>query len=423
MADTRCERSSIKIHLLLFDLKTAGLNYIKGYRYELYCIVRAVGTTHCCVWVDTPHSAAKVRNDSAGDAGYDTKMFEELWLRFEPPDPRNRWDAPMIKVFGSIGDADGALPSVQIAGGVVGGRRAPAFTSKFIGTVVSTPEALAAAEAVAGTVISSSGSSFAGGASPVAAVPTLDVSPAAAAVPKKSAFKRAQPAAPAPVASNVMTGPDTEVDAPPADALPSDADADGLDGLGDLVGGDAAEEADVEAARQRIAALAVQAQAAQSWHVSRRQADSNDVGLPETPAAAGLLQGQPHDRQEACRAVRAALFSRRGYKPPLAVLAVSAAPANYVSEVDTRSAAIMEHLTSSLATRGAITGDVIAVPGSAVPFAVRRMVTPLELKRLKREVRRHYRYLYRLAESAAHPPKLTAASYHVLCRLLFHLAV
>ena len=26
-----------------------AMNYIKGYRYQLYCIVRAMGTTHCIV--------------------------------------------------------------------------------------------------------------------------------------------------------------------------------------------------------------------------------------------------------------------------------------------------------------------------------------------------------------------------------------
>jgi protein KTI12 len=26
-----------------------SLNYIKGYRFELFCIARAAGTSHCCV--------------------------------------------------------------------------------------------------------------------------------------------------------------------------------------------------------------------------------------------------------------------------------------------------------------------------------------------------------------------------------------
>ena len=29
------------------------LNYIKGYRYELYCISRSIRTPHCVCWVET----------------------------------------------------------------------------------------------------------------------------------------------------------------------------------------------------------------------------------------------------------------------------------------------------------------------------------------------------------------------------------
>ena len=39
-----------------------GLNYIKGFRYELYCIVRSVGSTHCCVFVDAPLESARAFN-------------------------------------------------------------------------------------------------------------------------------------------------------------------------------------------------------------------------------------------------------------------------------------------------------------------------------------------------------------------------
>lgn len=29
-----------------------SMNYIKGYRYELFCISRSLRTPHCCVWVE-----------------------------------------------------------------------------------------------------------------------------------------------------------------------------------------------------------------------------------------------------------------------------------------------------------------------------------------------------------------------------------
>ena len=30
-----------------------SMNYIKGFRYELYCLARNAQTTLCCVWCDT----------------------------------------------------------------------------------------------------------------------------------------------------------------------------------------------------------------------------------------------------------------------------------------------------------------------------------------------------------------------------------
>lgn len=31
-----------------------ALNFVKGYRYELWCLARAAGTKCCVLWVDTP---------------------------------------------------------------------------------------------------------------------------------------------------------------------------------------------------------------------------------------------------------------------------------------------------------------------------------------------------------------------------------
>ena len=55
-----------------------ALNYIKGYRYELFCIARTVRTSYCVCWVECPSSkiAAKwndVRLKETGD-GYDSMM-------------------------------------------------------------------------------------------------------------------------------------------------------------------------------------------------------------------------------------------------------------------------------------------------------------------------------------------------------------
>jgi protein KTI12 len=40
-----------------------SLNYIKGYRYELYCTARTVRTTHCVVWVACSENKSREINN------------------------------------------------------------------------------------------------------------------------------------------------------------------------------------------------------------------------------------------------------------------------------------------------------------------------------------------------------------------------
>jgi protein KTI12 len=87
---------------------------IKGFRYELWCIARAAGTRFCVVHVDAPvddarrwNASRRRRSDGDGDAaekdddekewgGFDAHIFEDLVVRFERPDGKNRWDAPLF---------------------------------------------------------------------------------------------------------------------------------------------------------------------------------------------------------------------------------------------------------------------------------------------------------------------------------------
>ena len=54
-----------------------SLNYIKGYRYELYCSTRTFRTPHCVIWVGCNDSVSTqwntARLESGGD-GFDEKM-------------------------------------------------------------------------------------------------------------------------------------------------------------------------------------------------------------------------------------------------------------------------------------------------------------------------------------------------------------
>lgn len=61
------ERNLSKDDIVIAD----GLNYIKGFRYQLYCIARAIGTPHCVVHTGVPVDMAKEWNNSRGSEGYD----------------------------------------------------------------------------------------------------------------------------------------------------------------------------------------------------------------------------------------------------------------------------------------------------------------------------------------------------------------
>lgn len=78
-----------------------GMNYIKGFRYQLYCEAKAVETPNCVVHVGTPIDKCRELNDEALKAatgGYESEMFENLVFRYEEPNGMSRWDAPLFTV-------------------------------------------------------------------------------------------------------------------------------------------------------------------------------------------------------------------------------------------------------------------------------------------------------------------------------------
>lgn len=74
-----------------------SLNYIKGFRYELHCISKAANDLHGIVWVLNDVEVCKEWNKKRQDA-YTEEQLQELVLRYEPPDERNRWDHPLYRV-------------------------------------------------------------------------------------------------------------------------------------------------------------------------------------------------------------------------------------------------------------------------------------------------------------------------------------
>jgi tRNA uridine 5-carbamoylmethylation protein Kti12 len=81
-----------------------SLNYIKGYRYELYCIARSIRSPHCVCWIQCDNDISiKFNNDlksleSSSLEAYDDKILLDLRLRFEEPNYKNRWDNPLFTI-------------------------------------------------------------------------------------------------------------------------------------------------------------------------------------------------------------------------------------------------------------------------------------------------------------------------------------
>ena len=74
-----------------------SLNYIKGFRYELYCSSKQLDSTHCVVYCGTPADIARTWNEQRPpEERYSDDVFDALVMRFEAPDSRNRWDSPLF---------------------------------------------------------------------------------------------------------------------------------------------------------------------------------------------------------------------------------------------------------------------------------------------------------------------------------------
>ncbi|KAM3418639.1 Protein kti12 [Cercospora zeina] len=84
-------------HIVVAD----AMNYIKGFRYQLYCEAKAVQTTNCVIHIGTPAHKCRELNDQAlkdSTGGYAPEVFENLVFRYEEPNGMSRWDAPLFTI-------------------------------------------------------------------------------------------------------------------------------------------------------------------------------------------------------------------------------------------------------------------------------------------------------------------------------------
>ncbi|XP_041650768.1 protein KTI12 homolog [Cheilinus undulatus] len=103
------ERKVNKDDIVILD----SLNYIKGYRYELFCLIKHTQTPHCLVYCLTSDEMSSTWNTERNPSEqYAQDIFDALVLRFEAPDSRNRWDSPLFTIpkdetlpFEAISDA------------------------------------------------------------------------------------------------------------------------------------------------------------------------------------------------------------------------------------------------------------------------------------------------------------------------------
>ncbi|XP_077050573.1 protein KTI12 homolog isoform X2 [Siphateles boraxobius] len=76
-----------------------SLNYIKGYRYELFCLIKHTQTPHCLMYCLTSADVSSEWNKGReADSQYTQEILDGLIQRFEAPDSRNRWDSPLFTI-------------------------------------------------------------------------------------------------------------------------------------------------------------------------------------------------------------------------------------------------------------------------------------------------------------------------------------
>lgn len=74
-----------------------SMNYIKGFRYELYCLARNAMTNLMIVFCDTEREIAeKICDEGAYENAFPKELFNDYAGRLERPIPSNRWDSPLF---------------------------------------------------------------------------------------------------------------------------------------------------------------------------------------------------------------------------------------------------------------------------------------------------------------------------------------
>lgn len=102
------ERSISKESVVIAD----ALNYIKGYRYQLYCLARSAATPHCVLYcVGSEEMAASWNASRPTTDQYPPSLHADLTSRFEEPNNATKWDSPLF----SVGQDEEQMPLAEMA--------------------------------------------------------------------------------------------------------------------------------------------------------------------------------------------------------------------------------------------------------------------------------------------------------------------
>ncbi|VDP83822.1 unnamed protein product [Echinostoma caproni] len=71
-------------------------NYIKGYRYELYCLAKSLKHQQAVLFCDTPPETVAEWNEKAHR--YPPELLSDMISRFEAPQASQRWDSPLLVI-------------------------------------------------------------------------------------------------------------------------------------------------------------------------------------------------------------------------------------------------------------------------------------------------------------------------------------
>uniref|UniRef100_A0A2C9GWT5 Protein KTI12 homolog n=1 Tax=Anopheles funestus TaxID=62324 RepID=A0A2C9GWT5_ANOFN len=104
-------RASLKSEAMKLLTKTSlvildGTNYIKGYRYEIFCMSKNARTTqctlHCAMTVEQRDARRNeiVQSVTTSGSDLDADTFDALCQRYEEPQDSSRWDRPLFTVYG-----------------------------------------------------------------------------------------------------------------------------------------------------------------------------------------------------------------------------------------------------------------------------------------------------------------------------------